>query len=147
MRTIMLLLSLAEHAEAAAGLSHGQRSYLLWVLRPAYAAAWDYAFGTHGEDVTHDFDLSAACFGGNTPGDALGLAASFREIAAALQQVMIQYTLLGLSDADSEDTDKSGIIRALACAGAWLRLPIIAVIAPPAAWPTPALSAPRLDSS
>jgi len=82
-RIVARLLSLADLAERAGGRCHFVCCLVLWILRPAEAAAQDYLAELTGCDL-------AAQMPGRFEGaaEAMRLAQSFRALAAALAVLM-----------------------------------------------------------
>lgn len=78
-RIIAVLFSLADMAERAAGRSFPVRAFLLWVIRRVEGPAWGLL--EEADDNLEPFSVA----NGNTPADALALAASLRMVALALQ--------------------------------------------------------------
>lgn len=79
-RIVMLLLALADLAELAGSRSQAVVCcLLLWLLRPAEAAARNLVAGTPAP--------VPLCRAGNGPADAIRLASSLRSLAAALVEL------------------------------------------------------------
>ena len=82
-RIVAMLLALAALAERVSSLSHPVRCLVLWILRPAEAAAREFA-----TEITHVFAEHAATVGnGDSPADAMRIASQFRLIAQALDDL------------------------------------------------------------
>lgn len=94
MRTIGLLLSLADCAERAAGRSNRVRRHVLATLCPAEAAAFRVIFGTathYGAPIPASVIVTSgnwlAAADGDDPDAALLLADRFRALALALSYI------------------------------------------------------------
>jgi len=88
-RVIVMLLNIAGLAERSASYPAAARAFVLFILHRAEAYAWDYF-----TDIFEQHPESFGFYSGNEPEDALELADSFRKLAAAIQQSLIQDRIL-----------------------------------------------------
>jgi len=84
-RIIVMLLNIAGLAERSASYPAAARAFVLFILYRAEAYAWDYF-----TDIFEQHPESFGFYSGVSPEDALELADSFRKLAAAIQQTLIQ---------------------------------------------------------
>jgi len=120
-RVIVMLLNIAGLAERSASYPAAARAFVLFILYRAEAYAWDYF-----TDIFEQHPESFGFYSGTSPEDALELADSFRKLAAALQQSLIQDQIYkswwGGAEGDENSADNSrfaqrGINAAEALAG------------------------------
>jgi len=139
-RIIAVLFSLADMAERAAGRSFPVRAFLLWVVRRVEGPAWGLI--EEADDDLEPFSGST----GNTPADALALAASLRMVALALQYELARDRIFEAwwdgRDADSDDVKLHSVrpelqSRVVRLAGSFRRRTTLAGVA----------LVPRLDTS
>jgi len=88
-RMIVMLLNIAGLAERSASYPAAARAFVLFILHRAEAYAWDYF-----TDIFEQHPESFGFYSGASPEDALELADSFRKLAAAIQQSLIQDRIL-----------------------------------------------------
>jgi len=141
-RVIVMLLNIAGLAERSASYPAAARALVLFILHRAEAYAWDYF-----TDIFEQHPESFGFYSGSDPDDALELADSFRKLAAALQQSLIQDQIYkswwgGADTKRSHRAESAGGLNDVAdrFAGLIQRLPLFAGF-------TSAGFAPRLDSS
>jgi len=115
-RIVVMLLNIAGLAERSASYPAAARAIVLFILHRAEAYAWDYF-----TDIFEQHPESFGFYSGTEPEDALELADSFRKLAAAIQQALIQDRMLqswwggaksGDNSADRGRFTGSGIKRA-----------------------------------
>jgi len=105
-RMIVMLLNIAGLAERCASYPAAARAFVLFILYRAEAYAWDYF-----TDIFEQHPESFGFYSGTSPEDALELADSFRKLAAAIQQSLIQDRIFqswwGGSETRSDETDRN----------------------------------------
>lgn len=87
-RIVAMLFALADLADRAGSRSRPVRRFVLWMLRPVEAVAWEFVLeAEHGAPVLPAPTLAPR---GDSPADAMHLAQTFRALAAMLDSLPAQ---------------------------------------------------------
>jgi len=143
-RMIVMLLNIAGLAERCASYPAAARALVLFILHRAEAYAYDYF-----TDIFEQHPESFGFYSGNEPEDALELADSFRKLAAAIQQSLIQDRIFTSWWGGGTANGRTGAGHALSpvdcCARSTQSLRALANVMQ--FWIDIRTAAPRLDSS
>jgi hypothetical protein len=112
-RIVALLFALAGLAERAAGAPLPVRAFVLWIVRRAESVARPFVFEPADDDGEEEWH-AVSC--GNSPADALLLAAALRELALALEASLALYRRFlqdGASGAGERDRNAGTVLSRL----------------------------------